>query len=345
MKKLIALTLTLALLLPGLASAAGVVNVFNWDEYIDESVLQQFTEETGIEVNYMRFTTNEDMIVLVEANPGSFDVVFPSDYLVERLLNKGLLEELDYSRIPNAEYILPNLRDPAYDPEGAHSVPYMWGTVGILYNKTMVEEPVDSWGILWDEKYSNNVFMMDSMRDCLGVALIYLGKSMNTREYPDLLAATQLLIQQKTSGITKAYQVDETKDKMIAGEGALAVMWSGDAQYAIDRNEDLAYVVPKEGSNVWVDAMVIIRNARNLDNAYAFINFLCRPDIAVLNCEEIRYSSPNSGAIELMGEEYTSNATLNPDDETLARCEYFVDIPDNYREIYNNLWLQVKSTR
>ena len=160
MKKTICLFLSLVLLLPVIALPAfadGVVNVFNWEDYIDESVLQDFEAETGIRVNYMRFTTNEDMMVQVEANPGAFDVVFPSDYMVERMLNKGLLEEINYDHIPNIQYIMESLRDPAYDPKGAHSIPYMWGTVGILYNTEKVTEPVESWGILWDEKYAGDV--------------------------------------------------------------------------------------------------------------------------------------------------------------------------------------------
>ena len=284
MKKLLCILVTLVLMLPVCASAQEVVNVFNWEDYIDESVLAQFEQETGIHVNYMRFTTNEDMIVQVEANPGAFDVCFPSDYIVERMLNKDMLAEIDYSKVPNAQYILENLRNPDYDPNNVHSLPYMWGTVGILYNTTMVEEPVDSWGILWDSKYKSNVFMLDSFRDSMGVTLKYLGHSMNTRDIIALESCKDKLIEQKKNGIVKAYQVDETKDKMVAGEAALAVMWSGDAQYAIDLNPDLAYSIPSEGSNIWIDAMVIPRNAQNMDNALKFIDFLCRPDIAQKNC-------------------------------------------------------------
>ena len=345
MKKLLCILVTLALMLPVCASAQEVVNVFNWEDYIDESVLAQFEQETGIHVNYMRFTTNEDMIVQVEANPGAFDVCFPSDYIVERMLGKDMLAEIDYDKVPNAQYILENLRNPDYDPNNVHSLPYMWGTVGILYNTTMVEEPVDSWGILWDSKYKSNVFMLDSIRDSMGITLKYLGYSMNSREVPQLMEAKQKLIEQKQSGVVKAYQVDETKDKMVAGEAALALMWSGDAQYAIDLNEDLAYAVPKEGSNVWVDAMVIPKGAKNKENAEKFINFLCRPDIARMNCEYIWYSTPNTAAIELMGEEYTGNSVMNPSEETLAGCEFFNDIEDTFRSVYEAMWLEIKNTK
>ncbi|MBQ6564208.1 MAG: spermidine/putrescine ABC transporter substrate-binding protein [Clostridiales bacterium] len=348
MKQTVCLFLSLVLLLSAIALPAfadEVVNVFNWEDYIDESVLEDFEAETGIRVNYMRFTTNEDMMVQVEANPGAFDVVFPSDYMVERMLNKGLLEEINYDHIPNSKYILESLTNPDYDPNGAHSIPYMWGTVGILYNTEKVTDPVESWGILWDEKYAGNVFMLDSIRDSMGITLKYLGYPINTREYVQLREATDLLISQKTSGVVKAYQVDETKDKMVAGEAALAVVWSGDAQYAIDLNPALAYAVPKEGSNIWIDPMVIIKNARNLENAEKFVDFLCRPDIAQRNCEEIRYSSPNAAAIELMGEEYTSNTVMNPDEVTVASCEFFTDIPENYLPVYTTLWNEVKNAK
>ena len=345
MKKWLVLLLSLALLLPLAASAQEVVNVYNWEDYIDEAVLDQFEEETGIHVNYMRFTTNEDMMVSVRANPGAYDVIFPSEYCVERLIAEDLLAEINYDNVPNMSYTLESLLNPDYDPNNAHSVPYMWGTVGILYNTTMVEEPVDSWSILWDEKYKNNVFMLDSIRDSMGITLKYLGYSMNTRDITALEAAKAKLIEQKNAGIVKAYQVDETKDKMVAGEAALAVMWSGDAQYAIDLNPDLAYAIPKEGSNVWVDCMVIPKDAKNKENAEKFINFLCRPDIAQKNCEAIWYSSPNTGAIELMGEKYTSNTVMNPDQADIDNCEYFNDIDEGFLAVYNALWQEVKNAK
>lgn len=345
MKKLLSLLLVALLVLPAAALADEVVNVFNWYDYIDESVFEQFTEETGIQVNDMYFTTNEEMMVQVEANPGAFDVCFPSEYIVERMLAKDLLAEINYDNVPNFQYTLESLQNPSYDPNNAHSVPYMWGTVGILYNTTMVEEPVDSWSILWDEKYVNNVFMLDSIRDSMGITLKYLGYSMNTRDITALEAAKTKLIEQKQAGIVKAYQVDETKDKMVAGEAALAVMWSGDAQYAIDLNPDLAYAIPQEGSNVWVDCMVIPKDAKNKENAEKFINFLCRPDIAQKNCEAIWYSSPNTGAIELMGEEYTSNTVMNPSEEDIANCEYFNDIDEGFLAVYNALWQEVKNAK
>lgn len=344
MKKVFALLLSLAMFLPLGAQAQEVVNVYNWEDYIDESVLDQFEQETGIHVNYMRFTMNEDMMVSVRANPGAYDVVFPSEYCIERLIAEDLLAEINYENVPNMSYTLPNLLDPSYDPNNAHSVPYMWGTVGILYNTKMVDDPVDSWEILWNDKYKSNVFMLDSIRDSMGIALKSLEYSMNTRNPVELEAAKSKLVDQKKRGIVKAYQVDETKDKMVQNEAALALVYSGDAQYAIDLNPDLAYAIPKEGSNVWVDGMVIPKTAKNKENAEKFINFLCRPDIAQKNCDIIRYSSPNSGAIELMGDSYIGNTTMNPPQEALVNCEYFNDIQD-FITIYSALWEEIKNAK
>lgn len=348
MKKILALLLSLVMVI--LLTSCGsqpekkVVNVYNWEDYIDESVLEQFEQETGIHVNYMNFTTNEDMMVQVRANPGAYDVIFPSEYCVEQLMAEGLLAEINYDNVPNMQYTLPNLLNPDYDPDNKNSIPYMWGTVGILYNTKMVTEPVDSWGILWNPAYANNVFMLDSIRDTMGITLKYLGYSMNTRDPIQLEEAKAKLVEQKTMGMVKAYQVDETKDKMVNNEAALAVVWSGDAQYAIDLNPDLAYAIPKEGSNVWVDCMVIPSTAKNKENAEIFINFLCRPDIAQKNCEEIWYSSPNSGAIELMGDDYINNTTMNPPAESLANCEYFHSIQD-FIAFYEALWGEIKNAK
>ncbi len=346
MKKLFAAVLSLVMLLSAapLAFAAEEVNVFNWEDYISEEALSLFEEETGIKVNYMRFTTNEDMLVQVRADPANYDVIFPSDYIVERLIAEDLLEELDMANIPNAANTLDWLMDPGYDPGMKYSVPYMWGTVGILYNEKMVKEPVTSWTALWDVDYKDNVFMLDSIRDTVGVTLKMLGYSMNTRDKDALDHAKEKLIEQKKLGIVKAYQVDETKDKMIAGEAALAVMWSGDAAFAMGYNDSLCYVVPDEGSNVWVDAMCVPKGAKNKTNAEIFIDFMCRPDIALLNFEEIWYSTPNSAVVEMVDDETRADETLFPSQETLDTCEFFNDISQDIR-VYNQIWLAVKSAR
>ncbi len=347
MKRFLSAVLVL-LLVTGCAApvalAAEEVNVFNWEDYISEEALELFERETGIKVNYMRFTTNEDMLVQVRADPTNYDVIFPSDYIIERLISEDLLEELDYANIPNAAHTMEWLRSPAYDAGAKHSVPYMWGTVGILYNTTMVKEPVTSWKAMWSDEYKDNVFMMDSMRDSIGVTLKMLGHSMNTRDKAALDQAKEALIDQKKRGIVKAYQVDETKDKMIAGEAALALMWSGDAEYAKGYNENLSYVVPEEGTNVWVDAMCVPKGAKNKSNAEKFIDFMCRPDIAMLNFEEIWYSTPNQAVYDALDDETRANETLFPAQETLDKCEFFLDISQDVK-LYDRIWLAVKSAR
>ena len=376
MKRILLLLLTLCLVLTltgcqsGSTNESGkaveqVVNVFNWEDYIDPEVCSLFEQETGIKVNYMCFTTVEDMIVQVEANPGAFDVCFPSDYIIERMMNKGMLAEINFDHIPYANQILPHLLNPDYDQENKYSVPYMWGTVGVLYNVEMMNELCPefdpdntSWSILWDERFARNVIMMDSIRDSMGVTLKYLGYSANSTTIPELFAARDKLIEQKQLGVVKAYQVDETKDKMAAGEAAMAVMWSGDAMYAIDKageDMELGYFVPVEGSNVWCDAAVIPVTAKNKENAEKFINFLCRPDIAARNWNYIWYSTPNMGAIELIevgdealeleAYEYTQDTTLNPPDEILDKCEFFRDIPENFLSVYEALWMDLKNTK
>ena len=348
MKKVLCVLLAALILLPTFALADEVVNVFNWEDYIDESVLAQFEEETGIKVNYMRFTDNEEMVISVEANPGAFDVVFPSDYMVERLMNKGLLAEINYDNIPNFANIRENLKNPSYDANNAHSVPYMWGTLGILYNTKLVDEAdVQTWKVLWNEKDAGQILMMDSLRDTMGLALRALdaSNSMNSTDYTQLKAAADLLKDQKAAGMVKAYGLDEFKDKMVAGEGALAVVYSGDAEYAIELNEDLAYVVPQEGSNIWVDCAVIPVSAKNKENAEKFIDFLCRPEIAAANVEEIGYCSPNEAAIEMMGEDYQNSNVMNPSDEVIGRCEYYHDLDEMWLNIYTTLYSDVLSTK
>ena len=336
-----------------------VVNVFNWEDYIDESVLEQFEEETGIHVNYMRFTMNEDMLVQVESNPSAFDVVFPSDYCIQRLTAKDLLQEIDYSKIPNFQYIREDLKNPSYDPENKHSVPYMCGTLGILINTDIVDETeAQSWNVLWNEKYKGQVMMMDSIRDTMGLALKYLGYSVNTTDFAQVKEASDLLIAQKKAGMVKQYGVDELKDKMVAGEAAMAILYSGDAEYSLEEAEKenekqtdeskkvhLKYVIPQEGSNIWVDGMVIPKGAENLENAYKFIDFLCRPDIAQKNIEEIWYMCVNQAAIENMGEDYSSLYILNPTEEEVARCEYYNDLDQDTLQIYTTLWNEVKNSK
>lgn len=317
--------------------------IFNWAEYIDPEVLTMFEKETGIHISYDEFETNENMYPVVEAGAIAYDLVCPSDYMIQKMLENNLLAEINFDHIPNYANIdevqLASARE--FDPENKYSVPYCWGTVGILYNTTMVEEAPDSWAVLWDEQYKDNILMQDSVRDAFGVTLKYLGYSLNTTDEAELNEAKELLISQRP--LVQAYVVDQVRDKMIGGEAALGVIYSGEVLYCQESNEELAYVVPKEGSNVWLDCWVIPKNAQNKENAEAFINFLCRPEIAVKNFEYITYTTPNKAAKELLDEEYQNNPAVFPDEAILSNCETFHYLGEEAEELYNLLWKEVRS--
>lgn len=314
------------------------LNVFNWGEYIDEDLIRSFEAETGIKVNYETFSTNEDMYVKVKSGGSSYDVLIPSDYMIEKMSKEGLLQELDFSKIPNFSNISPMFQDLVFDPDNKYSVPYFWGTVGILYNTEQVDDVVDSWDILWNEKYANKILMMDSQRDSLAVALKKLGYSMNTRNEAELEEAKQELIKQKP--LVLAYIVDEIRDKMLSGEGAVAVAWSGDAMDVILSGETFDYVVPKEGSNFWIDAMVVPANAKNPDAAHKFINFMTDPENAAANSEYIGYSTPNEAALELLPDEMINSDVAYPSQEVIDNCEIFRD-PGEFISVYNRIWTEV----
>ena len=329
----------------GSASAsAEELTVFNWFDYIDPAVIDLFEEETGITVKYVNFTTNEEMYTKLEAGAGTYDVIFPSEYMIERMIAHDMLEELDLSAMPNFANVMDRLKDPSYDPGNRFSVPYMWGTLGYLYNTEMVDEELTSWSALFDEKYAGNVIMMNSMRDSIGLALKYLGYSMNTRSEAELNEAKDLLIKQKQDKIQCGYLLDETKDKMVGGEAAIGVVYSGDAQYAIEKNESLVYVVPEEGSNIWVDGMCIPKGSKNVEGAMKFIDFLCREDIAAMNFDYIYYCSPIQAVVDGLDEEEAAQSTINPSEDVVSRCEYFNDVED-CMDLYESVWMEIRLAR
>ena len=319
------------------------VIVYNWGEYIDPETLDMFEEETGINVVYEEYETNEIMYPKIQSGAIAYDVVCPSDYMIQRMIENDLLAELNFDNIPNIKNIGSTYMEHSkeFDPENKYSVPHLWGTVGILYNKTMVDDPVDSWGILWNEKYKDSILMQDSVRDAFGITLKYLGYSLNSTDLDELTEAKNKLIEQKP--LVQAYVVDQARDKMIGNEAALAVIYSGEAITCQLENPDLEYVIPKEGSNMWIDSWVIPKNAKNKENAEAFINFMCRPDIAKMNFDYITYSIPNEEGRKLLDPEYRNNPIVFPDDKALENCETFKFLGDENDAIYNELWRQVKS--
>ena len=343
---LLALALVLGLMvvsLSGCGEKSTTLTVFNWFDYIDEDVIKMFEQETGIKVNYTNFTTNEEMFAKLEKGSGSYDVIFPSDYIIERMIKEDMLAELDLSKMPNVANLVDWCKKPDYDPDCKYSVAYMWGTVGILYNTEKVDGEVTSWGSLFDPAYQRGVFMLDSIRDSFCVGLKYLGYSLNTQDEAALNAVKDLLLKQKEDGIVAGYLVDETKDKMIAGEAAVAMVWSGDATFCMSENDELDYVVPEEGSNIFYDSICIPANARNVSGAEKFIDFLCRGDIAAMNYEYVGYAIPNTAAIDIIGaDEYNASPVNNPSQEALDHCQVFKYLGDDTK-LYDQVWTEIIS--
>jgi spermidine/putrescine transport system substrate-binding protein len=260
--------------------------------------------------------------------------------MIEKMKNEGMLERIDLGNVPNYIHVDHRFKSLPYDENEEYSVAYMWGTVGILYNTDMVDGPVDSWEILWDDKYAGQIFMYDSQRDAFAPALKKLGFSLNTIDIGELNQAKAELIRQRP--LVQAYLGDPVKDKMIGGEGALAVVYSGDAMYSIAENEAWAYVIPREGSNLWCDAAVILKGAKNKENAEAFINFLCDPGTAYKNTMYVGYSTTNTAALDMLPDDMRYDDVYWPSDEELENCEVFVDLGGFIAE-YDKAWTEVLS--
>ncbi len=331
----------------------GELYVYNWGEYIDEDVISQFEEETGITVVYDLFETNEEMYPVIEAGAVNYDVVCPSDYMIQKMRENDLLARLNFDNIPNIDQIDPAYMEmsQAFDPENKYSVPYCWGTVGILYNTKLLDElgvPAPTkWADLWDERLSGEILMQDSVRDAFMVALKKDGYSMNSESKDELEQAKQELIDQKP--LVQAYVIDQVRDKMIGGEAAVGVIYSGEMLYIQDEvaslglDYDLEYVIPEEGTNLWLDSWVIPKNAKNKENAEKWIDFMCRPEIAKANFEYITYPTPNKGAFELLDEDMQNNKAVFPDIDSLKDSEVYQYLGDDTDAIYNELWKEVKA--
>ena len=331
----------------------GELYVYNWGEYIDENVISQFEDETGITVVYDLFETNEEMYPVIEAGAVNYDVVCPSDYMIQKMRENDLLAELNFDNIPNIDQIDPAYMEmsQAFDPENKYSVPYCWGTVGILYNTRLLDElgiPAPTkWADLWDERLSGEILMQDSVRDAFMVALKKDGYSMNSESKDELEQAKQELIDQKP--LVQAYVIDQVRDKMIGGEAAVGVIYSGEMLYIQDEvanlglDYNLEYVIPEEGTNLWLDSWVIPKNAKNKENAEKWIDFMCRPEIAKANFEYITYPTPNKGAFELLDEDMQNNKAVFPDIDSLKDSGVYKYLGDDTDAVYNELWKEVKA--
>ena len=313
----------------------GELNVYNAADYMDMDTIKDFEKKYQIKVNYKEFESNEAMYDDFVKNSNKYDVLVPSDYMIDRLIKEDRLEKIDKNKIKNISNIASEYLYPAYDSNNDYVVPYMTGTLGILYNKKLVKEEVDSWDILWDKKYSGQIWMWDSMRDVIGVSLKRLGYSMNSTNENELNEAKQALIDQYK--IVRGYAEEEVRDSMIADEGALALVYSGEAKFAIDQNPNLAYCIPKEGSNKFVDGFVIVKNTKNKENAEKFIDFMCASNIAVRNMTSIGYTSPITGAWH----EFGNNSIMFPSENELSRCESFL-YDSNNLSLYNRIWSSIR---
>ena len=298
------------------------LNVYNWGEYISVDdgeeeafdTIAEFEKLTGIDVVYSTFSTNEELYAKLKMGGGSqYDVIIPSDYMVSRMINEGMLAKLNYANIPNAEYIREDLHTAISDTAAAYSVPYFWGIVGIIYNTTLVdpEDDVHTWDILWNEKYANNILMFQNSRDTVGIALKRLGYSFNTTNEDEIRSAAHTLVDQKP--IVQAYVMDEIFDKMIGGEAALAPYYAGDAIVMMQDNPDLAFAVPVEGTNLFIDSMCIPANSKNKEAAELFIHYMCETLVALKNTEYVGYATPHTEAFTDLDEELQTSVTY-PDD-------------------------------
>lgn len=323
------------------------INVYNWGEYISNGVddtidvNKEFTKKTGIDVNYTTFDSNESLYSKLASGGANYDVIVPSDYMVSKLKDEGLIEKLDYNNIPNFQYIDKQFRNPEYDKTNEYSVPYTWGVVGIFYNKNYVKEPVDSWKILWDQKYAGKILMFDNPRDSFGIAQKILGYSFNSTNAGEWENAAKLLKEQKP--LVQAYVMDQIFDKMASGDAWLAPYYAGDAATLVEDNPNIGFAIPtKEGTNFFVDALCVPNGAQHKKEAEAYINFLCDPEIAAANMDYIGYSTPETEAKKLLPEETVNNPIYYPDQSILDHSETFVNLPDDTNMLIDTLWAEVK---
>ena len=348
----LACVLLAVLIVTGAAARSDrVVNVCSWGEYIDEDLITQFEEETGIRVNYQTAESNEALYSLIKMGGADFDVIVPSDYMIGRLIEEDMLAELDYSAIPNYDLIDEQYKSLSFDPENKYTVPYTWGTVGIIYNTTMVDEPITSWSAMFDEKYAGQVLMINNSRDALMAALCYLGYDINTTDESQLEEAFQLIYDAKNKGVYQAFVMDEIFGKMEGGNAAIAMYYAGDYLTMLENNEDLAFVVPDEGTNWFVDAMCVLKSSQHTAEAMEWINFIASTECNLANMDYIWYASPNAEALaeypayyeeeyeEPLDEEIYHIMAAPP--EVLDRCELYINLPQETLKFYNDLWTRL----
>lgn len=348
MKKFISALILLSMLgaLSGCGggSSSQKLTVLNYGKYIDAQVLDMFKEETGITVEYEEYVSPENMYTKYKAGSIDYDLICTSDYMIEKLIQEGEVKEMNYDNIPGVANLDQTYFEfsKAFDPDLKYTLPYFFGTVGILYNSDQVDAAdVESWSALWDEKYAGKIIMTDSVRDGFMAPLKYLGYSLNSTDEAQLLEAQELLIKQNP--MVYSYLVDEAQDEMIAENAAMALVYSGEAALAMEYNDKLAYSVPKEGSNIWIDSWFLPKTCKNQENAEKFLDFLCRPDIAAMNFEYVYYATPNKALYDTLSQEVKDNAVIFPGDKILSNCEVLKSMDSDTMAKYSDLWKEMKS--
>ncbi|CCQ82537.1 ABC transporter substrate-binding protein [Streptococcus agalactiae] len=317
--------------------------IYNWGDYIDPALLKKFTKETGIEVQYETFDSNEAMHTKIKQGGTTYDIAVPSDYMIDKMIKENLLVKLDHSKIANWDAIGARFKNLSFDPKNKYSIPYFWGTVGIVYNDQLVKTPPKHWDDLWRPEFRNKIMLVDSAREVIGVGLNSLGYGLNTKNISELKAASKKL--DALTPNVKAIVADEMKGYMIQGDAAIGVTFSGEAREMLDGNKHLHYVVPSEGSNLWFDNIVIPKTVKHRKEAYAFINFMMEPKNAAQNAEYIGYATPNLKAKALLPADIKNDKAFYPPDKTIDHLEVYNNLGQKWLGIYNDLYLQFKMYR
>jgi spermidine/putrescine transport system substrate-binding protein len=325
-------------------AGGNTLTVYNWGDYIDPALIKKFEKQTGIKVIYQTFDSNEAMMAKIAQGGATFDVAVPSEYAVSKMKEDGLLIPLDHSKLPNLKYINQRFLNLSFDPGNRYSVPYFWGTVGIVYNPSMLGgKKITSWNDLWDPDLRNQILLVDGAREVIGMGLNSLHYSLNDTNKEHLQEAKEKL--DRLVPNVKAIVGDEIKMLLANEEAAIGVVWSGDAAEIIAENDRLDYVVPKEGSNLWFDNMVIPKTAKNIEGAHAFINFMLDPKNAAQNAEYVGYSTPNEKALDYMPKEITEDKRFYPDFDSIGNLEVYENLGKRMLAYYNELFLQFKMHR
>ena len=342
MKKRLLIAVILIMILVAVTGCSSeekeTLSVLNYDIYIDKDLLKEFEEINNVKIKYDTYSTPEEMYIKAKAGASSYDLIISSEYMIERMINEGMVNKLSFDNIPNYKYIDEDFKNHPYDPNNEYSVPYFWGTLGILYNKETVDASSDSWEMLWDENHSQRIIMMDSQRDSFGAALKILGYSMNTIDENELDEAKDLLLKQKP--LVMAYITDGAPDIMINEEADMALVWSGEAVSAMAENENLDFVIPKEGSNIWIDAMFVPATTKNQPLAEKFIDFLCTKEATLKNIDEVWYSTVHQEAINEVDEELLNNPAFNIPEDDIERMEMLRD-PKEFMDMYTSRWTEI----